>query len=292
MKHYIMSFATLIFDKLIYKYSSNFNFIKKDLLMSNMKINFKSYINCVFLLSLISFIISIIITSIIFFISNINILIPLPIMIILISILISSSTFISLIYYPTQKVNKIRKNIELNLPFALNYMNAISESGIPPHLIFKLIGKFDDFGEISKKMREIIRNIEFFGLDELTAVREVLKKIPSKDFKQILIGFITTIESGGNLNLFFKKSAEKSLFDWKIKREKFLQQLSTYTELYIGIFIAAPLFLISLLAIMSFIQPNIAGFDIITITKISIYGIIPLINLIFLFFIREVNLDI
>jgi flagellar protein FlaJ len=171
-------------------------------------------------------------------------------------------------------------------------MGAVAESGVPPYIIFKLIGEFEEYGEIAKEMKKIMRNIESFGLDPLTAVKEVVKKSPSNDFKQTLMGFVTTTESGGDLKLYLKNAADQALFTWRIKREKFIQQLSMYAEFYTGVLIAAPLFLVSLFAVMALIQPNLGGLDIITLTRLSIYGLIPMINIVFLIFIRGIEMEI
>ena len=285
--------ATAMFGGIVDKYGNEFKFVKESLPMADIKIPFRSYVSWVFMMSVISLILASIITPIILFF--VPIAIPLPIlimMLIFVPIMITASTFITLIFWPYQQMNQRRKDMEANLPFALTHMGAVAESGTPPYIIFKLISQFDEYGEISKEMRKVVRNIDVFGLDQLSAVKEVAKRTPSEDLRQILLGFITTIDSGGDLKLFLKSAGEQALFNWRIKREKFLQQLSMYAEFYTGVLIAAPLFIVSLFAVMSFIQPNLGGFDILTLTQLSIYGLIPGINAVFLMFIKGMEVEI
>ena len=285
--------ATSMFGNIVDKYAEEFKFVKESLPMANMRTPFRSYVSWVFLMSIISLVMSSSVSTILLL--TIDIGIPLPIlimMIIFIPIMETASTFITLIFWPYQKMNERRKDMEANLPFALTHMGAVAESGTPPYIIFKLISQFDEYGEISKEMRKIVRNIDVFGLDQLSAVKEVAKRTPSEALRQILLGFITTIDSGGDLKLFLKSAGEQALFDWRIKREKFLQQLSMYAEFYTGVLIAAPLFIVSLFAVMSFIQPNLGGFDILTLTQLSIYGLIPGINAVFLMFIKGMEVEI
>ena len=56
--------------------------------------------------------------------------------------------------------------------------------------------------------------------------------------------------------------------------------------------IAAPLFLVSLFTVMALIQPNLGGFDILTLSQLSIYGLIPVINIVFLLFLKGVEVEI
>lgn len=289
----IKGLATAIFGGLVDKYGNQLDFVKDHLPQADIKLPFRTFVSWAFFLTAISFILSVVATPPLLL--NVTFGIPLPIrivMIVFIPILVAMTTAITMLFYPYQRANARRKDIESNLPFALTHMGAVAESGVPPYIIFKLIGNFSEYGEVAREMRKIVRNIDVFGLDPLTAVKEVMKKTPSEDFKQIMMGFVTTTESGGDLKLFLKSAGEQALFTWRIKREKFLQQLSTYAEFYTGVLIAAPLFMVSLFAVMALISPNLGGFDIITLTQLSIYGLIPAINTVFLLFLRGIEVEI
>ncbi|HID18937.1 TPA: hypothetical protein EYP27_05300 [Candidatus Bathyarchaeota archaeon] len=104
-------------------------------------------------------------------------------------------------------------------------------------------------------------------------------------------GFCSTTEAGGDVKLYLKTTGEQALFEWKIKREKYMHQLSAYAEFYTGIMIAAPLFLVALFSIMSFVQRQVMGFDILFLTRASTYLLIPLINLGFLLFLKGMEVE-
>lgn len=285
--------ATNIFGGIVDQYAGSFDFVKNNLAPANIKTPFRTYVSWIFMLTTISFVISVVVTPPVML--SLDLGIPLPIkifLIFIIPIVIAAATFLNFYFYPHQVANGRRKDMEANLPFALTHMGAVAESGVPPYVIFKLIGEFDEYGEIAKEMKKIVRNIESFGLDPITAVKEVVKKTPSEEFKQIMMGFVTTTESGGDLKLFLKSAGDQALFTWRIKREKFLQQLSMYAEFYTGVLIAAPLFLVSLFAVMALIQPNLGGFDILTLSQMSIYGLIPMINIVFLVFLKGIEVEI
>lgn len=286
----LKGFATQLFGGLADRYSEMFTFVKISLPKADIKIPFRTYMSMVFLFSSISFVLSLAILGTILGVVNVSILMRIAYLIFL-PLLMASVIFLLLTFYPYQKTLSRKKNIESNLPFVLTHMGAIAESGIPPYVIFRLISEFEEYGEISKEMGKIVRNIETFGIDPLTAVKEVAERTPSSDFSQILQGFVTTTESGGDIKLFLKNAGEQALFDWRIRREKFLQQLSAYAEFYTGILIAAPLFIIALFAVMNMIQPNIGGYDILFLTKLSIYMIIPIVNISFLAFLRGVEVE-
>jgi len=113
-------------------------------------------------------------------------------------------------------------------------------------------------------------------------MRETALETPSEELKEILYGMISTIETGGSLNEFLSEQAESALFDYQVRREKQIENLSTYASFYTALLIAAPLFLIAVLAIMNIIGGDLFGFAIGDIMNVGVYVVIPFINLLFI----------
>ncbi len=286
----LKSLAISAFSWIPDKYGHYFRVVKNSLPKANMRLTFRTYMSIMGMSATIVYISTLF--TLFFGLRILDISLAMKIIyMIFVPILTSIACVIVLILYPYQKVISRKKSIEANLPFVLTHMGAIAESGVPPYVVFKLIADFEEYGEISKEMGKIVRNMENFGLDPLKSVKEVAERTPSDDFKQVLMGFVTTTESGGNVKEYLKNAGKQSLFEWRIKREKFLQQLSAYSEFYTGILIAAPLFIIALFAVMNMIQPTIAGFDILFLTKVSIYLIVPALNAGFLLFLRGMEVE-
>jgi len=258
---------------------------------SGMNVSPKNYVSFICLSALIGYITSLVVLSVLnFTVLNLNILISVLILV-FIPVIVGASIFIVGIFYPYQKVVSRSQSINMNLPFAISHMGAIAASGVPPTAIFKLLAEFKEYDVLAEEMEKITRNIEVFGLDPMTAIREVAKRTPSGKFKQLLLGIASTIEGGGNLKTYLKNAGEQSLFTWRTRRQTYLQQLSTYAEFYTGLLIAAPLFLIALFSVMYMIQPELAGFDILYLMRISIYIAIPSLNLAFLVFLQMTQVE-
>ena len=258
---------------------------------SGTSISPENYISCVFLAIIIGYFISLTATTIIIFmLFEFNILVSI-LLIVFIPFVAGVLIFIVGIFYPYQKASSRNRNIETNLPFALSHMGAIASSGVPPTAIFKLLAEFKEYEVLAEEMEKISRNIDVFGLDPVSAMREVAKRTPSAKFRQLLSGIASTIEGGGNLKTYLKNAGEQSLFTWRTRRQRYLQRLSAYAEFYTGLLIAAPLFLISLFSVMHMIQPQFAGYDILDLMKISIYLIIPSLNLFFIGFLHMTQVE-
>ena len=281
--------ATRIFGPIVDRNIQNFYFLKDVLLKSGLSISLRSYISLVLFSTMLIFIISTFITFLVLYILRISLFLQI-VYSIFVPFLISTISFALFLFYPFQRMMDRRKSIEVNLPFVLTHMGSVAQSGVPPYVIFKLISQFEEYGEAAKEFGKIVRNIEVFGMDPITAVKEVARRTPSESLKQILLGFASTTEAGGNVRLFLKNAGQQALFEWRIKREKFMQQLSAYAEFYTGILIAAPLFMIALFGVMNIIQPKIGGYDILFLSRL-LYIIIPAINIGFLMFIKGTEVE-
>lgn len=188
--------------------------------------------------------------------------------------------------YPFHLITSRRNSIDSNMPFAINHIASIAASGVPPYVAFKLIANVKEYGEISNESKRIVRNVEVFGMDLITAIGNVANRTPSQKFSQFLFSVISTIETGGDLKKFLENSAKEALFEYRLVREKYMQTLSTYADFYTAVLIAAPLFFISTLSVMSLVGGQVFGLSIPTAMRIGIYALIPLLNIVFIIFIH------
>lgn len=194
-----------------------------------------------------------------------------------------------LFYYfaPSQKKSDKQRSIETNLPFALNHMAAIASSGAPPDRAFKILTQFKEFGGVTTEAANITMRIEVFGEDITTALQQVMKTTPSENFRKLLAGILAILRTGGNIEQYLINEAKTAMFDYELNMKRYIETLATYADIYTAILIAAPLFLVSILTVMSIIPgtrlPGDLTID--TVLSAGIYLIIPVLNMLFLAFV-------
>ncbi len=195
--------------------------------------------------------------------------------------------------YPFQRVNAKQQSINTNLPFAINHMAAIASSGVPPEKAFEMMAQFKEYGAVSTESRNLIRQINVFGKDILNAIRSTAARTPSKELKELLYGILSIIETGGNLKDYLNEMSQLALFNYQLSRKKYIETLSTYADIYTAILIAAPLFLVSILAVMNIIPGSaVGGLSIEEFMGIGVYVLIPILNIGFLLFISATQPEI
>jgi len=286
----LISSVTKIFSPIAEKYEKHFSLLKESLQKADIKMPFVSYLSLMFFLAILSFAYAFVFSIFVFqFFRR-----PLIVSIFysaFVAILSSVFIFVFMYFYPIQKISSRKRNIEVNLPFVIIHMGALVESGLPPYQMFKLISTFEEYGEIAKEFKKIVRNIEQFGLDPLTAIKEVASRCPSDELQQLLMGFVTTVESGGNIKLYLKTVGEQTLFDYRKRRERYIRTLDMLSEIYTGIVISAPIFMVAMFAIMNMIQPTIGGWTITDLAWLGTYVLVPVLNIAFILFLYTMEVE-
>ncbi|NPA38809.1 MAG: hypothetical protein GXN99_03395 [Candidatus Nanohaloarchaeota archaeon] len=189
--------------------------------------------------------------------------------------------------YPYYVISERKKSINNNLPFALNHLAAISYASVPLDKAFKMMIELAHYGEITEEFKRIIQRMEVLGEDILQAMKNVALTTPSEKLKAILFGIISIIESGGNLREYLKEMSHQALFNYRLERKKYLETLQTYADIYTAVLITAPLFLITLLAVINVVPDStLMNYKPEYIMKLGIYIFIPFINLAFLLFLH------
>ena len=128
-----------------------------------------------------------------------------------------------------------------------------------------------------------------FGYDLTTALRNVAKTTPSPKFRELLNGIITTLETGGDLKDYLNEKAKDALSTYKLERKKYVEALATYSDIYTGVLIAAPLLFLVTLAIINMIGGSVLGFDASVLAFMGTFFVIPFLNVIFVIFLNFIQ---
>ncbi len=266
-------------------FSSYMKPLKDEIIRSNLTMLFEIYLGRMLFISLAFFV------GILVFITVMFTLFGIPFLISLLSAIIAAITSTFFVFtvnysYPFHLITSKRNSIEANSPFVINHMAAIAASGVPPFIIFKRIANIPEYEEVSNECKRIVRNVETFGMDIVSALKNVADRTPSEKFKQFLSGFVAVINTGGNLQYFLENEAKEALFNYRLRRERYLQALSTYADLYTAVLIAAPLFFVSILSILSLVGGQVFGLPIDVALRLGIYTLIPILNVFFIAFVH------
>jgi flagellar protein FlaJ len=228
-----------------------FKDLNVNLKKSGMKINFKAYISTLIVASILLF--SLIMVFVPLFLLSI---LKLPLFLsflfgIGVSLFAGALTVIGFYVYPTYRADSLKRDLEDELPFATGYMSILAGTGVPPDFIWRSLGQIDSSLSISKVARNIIRDVDLFGFDFISALETTSKRIPSEKFKGMLEGFISVVYSGGNLVKYLRNRTQQYMKLKKIALKRFSDTLGVLAEFYVTLMVAGSLIFVIMLAVMS-----------------------------------------
>ncbi|HNX16973.1 MAG TPA: type II secretion system F family protein [Methanoregula sp.] len=148
------------------------------------------------------------------------------------------------VYYPAIVAQGRKNRIELDLPYAISFMQALSTTMPPFEVIHKVYEERDMFGEVSKEFGVIIRNVEVFGDDLITAMRDLQRITPSANLRDFLNDLGIVFDSGGDVPSYLAAKTEFYREQAKQELELVLKTIEIMAEVYVSAFVAGPIALI------------------------------------------------
>jgi flagellar protein FlaJ len=115
---------------------------------------------------------------------------------------------IGFLLVPMSRAGERASNLEREMPFASSYISVMASGGIAPYNSFKRLSEVDLLPGMRNEAREIIKDVEIFGIDPLTAIENAAKKNPLDIFKDFLSGYASTVIIGGDIGHFLERKAE------------------------------------------------------------------------------------
>ncbi len=197
-------------------------------------------------------------------------------------------TYLVFLIYPGIVAGERRRNIDATLPYAINYITAMSTAGITPDEVFRLLGKSEIYGESAVEARYISREVDFFGKDLLEALRTVSQATPSERMKEFLQGAVASISSGSNLTEYFRTKARQYTLENHQQQKTFLETLGLIAESYVTAMVAGMLFLIILQSIVTILSGNNDTF----LLSVIIYMIIPFGSVMFVILVSSMTPEV
>lgn len=162
--------------------------------------------------------------------------------------------------YPVIKADARKRNLEEELPFTTGYLSILAGAGVPPAQMFRSLAKMDASMVTSQDAKQIVRDVEFFGVDVMSAMESASKRTPSEKFRELLEGFIATMHSGGNLAKYLSERSVQFMRLQKIALQRLGDTLGVLAEFYVVMLVAGPLILVVMLAVMAMLGGGLQGF--------------------------------
>ncbi len=206
---------------------------------------------------------------------------------VLLPVAITAGAYFFLMNLPASKAKARGKKINMHLPYALNFISAMSSAGITPTEIFKSLSKQRIYGEIREEALWIYRDVGLLGRDIISALKANINRTPSEKFKEFLQGAIVTVQSGGALKPYFMSKADQYARENRIAQKQLIESLGIMAETYVTAAVAGVLIVIIIIPLLMIITGLKAG-DL-AFMYVFIGIIIPIIHIAFAYILSSMS---
>jgi len=250
--------------------------VKTSLEKGHVRIYPETYVSMMFFTALLTLPVSAlgIVLVLLYHILPLLILVPIPLF-----------AVVGFLFMPSSNASDRASNLEREMPFAAAYISVMASGGIAPYTSFKRLSEVDLMPAMRKEARDVMKDVEVFGVDPLSALESAAKKNPLDIFKDFLSGYASTVIIGGDIGHFLERKAE-DIFKARASRVKAAaERLGMLLETFIIVMVMMSLCFYILFAVQQIQGGSSAGTNLSTYTGILMYTYLftPLLSVMFVY---------
>ncbi len=110
-------------------------------------------------------------------------------------------------------------SIDTELPYVISYLSILSGGGVSLLTTLRRISKVKLFPVLSKESKQILTDIDMYGLDPVSALDKEARSTPNKYLSDFLFGYTSILRSGGQLNSYMDAKIHE-VFNHRLMRSR------------------------------------------------------------------------
>ncbi len=260
-----------IFGRISPKFLSGVFEFKDYLSKAGIKIYPETYVSLMFFVALLTLPVSIVALVLLYFTKLLPLifLVPMP-----------AYVMVGFIVTPMSRASERSSALEREMPFAATYITVMASGGIPPYMSFKRLTDVELLPAMRKEARHLIRDVEIFGVDPLSALENAGRNNPLDVFRDFVSGYASTVIIGGDVIHFLETKAQDIFKTRSLRVKAAAERLGMLLESFIIIMVLMSLCFYILFSVESIYS---TGMDMGSGVIMYTYVFTPLLSVVFLY---------
>src|SRR5579885_2657503 len=191
------------------------------------------------------------------------------------------AVFMLYVIYPSFKAHNRAFNLESEVPYAAAYVSVMSTGGISPYKAIQRLRNVKLLPSLSQAAQLI--DVDAIGMDPVSSMEKMARSLPSPDFKDLLLGYASTLSIGGDVVHYLQRKAY-NIFENRARSMKNIgERISVVMESYAVVVILLALGLYILFIISKILPASAGGAFTVGNFVLFAYFLLPMLTEIFLF---------
>ena len=187
---------------------------------------------------------------------------------------------VGFLLWPMSRASDRSTGLEREMPFAAAYVSVMASGGIAPYSSFKRMSQVELMPAMQSEAKEIIKDVEIFGIDPLSALGVAAKKNPLDIFRDFISGYASTVIIGGDIGHFLERKAEEIFKSRALRVKAAAERLGMLLETFIIVMVMMSLCFYILFSVDSIYSTGVSIYSGIILYT---YLFTPLLSIMFIY---------
>jgi len=265
------------FGRLSLKFLTNVFEFKDYLRKAGMKIYPDTYVSLMFFLAFLTLPVTITSIVILYFFKFLPLifLVPAPLWVMIVFMLA-----------PIMKAGERAHALEREMPFAAAYVTVMATGGIAPYMSIKRLSNVDLMPAMRKEAKELIKDVELFGMDPLSALEKSAKENPLDIYRDFFAGYSSTVITGGDITHYLETKTSDIFKTRSMRIKTAAERLGMLLESFIIIMVLMSLCFYILFSVETIYS---VGISIYSGILLYTYVFAPMLSLVFIYLAHDMQ---
>lgn len=142
---------------------------------------------------------------------------------------------------PSIKAQDRASKLDMEAPFMAAYVSVMATGGLSPYSSLKRLKGCELLPHTSKTAKQMEIDVYLKGMDPIAAIEKSAERVPSKEYKEFLLGYVYTLRAGGDVVHYLMTRTEMMFRDLAAKIRIFGERAAMLLESYVAIMILGTL---------------------------------------------------
>ncbi len=187
---------------------------------------------------------------------------------------------------PIMKAGERAHALEREMPFAAAYVTVMATGGISPYMSIKRLSNVDLMPSTRKEAREVIKDVEIFGMDPLSALEKSAKDNPLDIYRDFFAGYSSTVITGGDITHYLETKTSDIFKTRSMRIKAAAERLGMLLESFIIIMVLMSLCFYILFSVETIYSTGISIYSGILLYT---YVFAPMLSLVFIYLAHDMQ---
>jgi len=266
-----------VFGGIAPKFLSNVFELKDTLKKAGMKIYPETYVTMMFFAALLTVPVTVIALLLLYLYKLVFLvfLVPMPVFVMIIFMIT-----------PSMKAGERAHSLEREMPFAAAYITVMATGGIAPYMSIKRLSKVELMPATRREAREIMRDVEIFGVDPLSALEDSAKNHPLDIYTDFIAGYASTVITGGDISHFLESKTHDIFKARSMRIKAAAERLGTLLESFVIVMVLMSLCFYILFSVDAIYSTGVSMYSSMILYT---YVFAPMLSIVFIYLAHDMQ---